>query len=53
MRRRRFIDKDQLAHQFVACIYYVHTHHDLQPVSPTDKVRDVKTEADGGNNSLR
>lgn len=53
MHRQSFIDKDQLAHQFVACIYYVHTHHDHQPVSPTDKVRDVKTEADGGNNSLR
>jgi len=38
----------QLAHQFVACIHYVHRHHDLVPVSATDKVRDVKQESDGG-----
>ncbi|KAI9736091.1 MAG: RNA polymerase II mediator complex subunit [Claussenomyces sp. TS43310] len=38
---------DQLAHQFVACLYYVHRHHDLEPLSATDKVRDVKQESDG------
>ncbi|PMD23369.1 mediator complex, subunit Med21/Med9 [Hyaloscypha hepaticicola] len=30
---------DQLANQFVASIYYVHKHHDLQTLSKNDTVR--------------
>ncbi|KAE9363695.1 CSE2-domain-containing protein [Stipitochalara longipes BDJ] len=30
---------DELANQFVASIYYVHKHHDLQTLGPADTVR--------------
>ncbi|KFY25633.1 hypothetical protein V493_04541 [Pseudogymnoascus sp. VKM F-4281 (FW-2241)] len=38
---------DQLAHQFVASIYYVHRHHELTPVNATDKPRDGPMDSDG------
>jgi len=37
---------DQLAHQFVACLYYINQHHDLKTVNASDKVRDVATDTD-------
>lgn len=40
------LSKSQLAHQFVACIYYVHKHHSIVPVTATDVVRDVSMESD-------
>ncbi|KAF4460964.1 mediator-rna polymerase ii transcription subunit 21 [Fusarium albosuccineum] len=33
---------DQLAQQFVACLHYVNTRHDLEILSPNDKIREVK-----------
>ncbi|KAM0344212.1 hypothetical protein ACHAPU_007738 [Fusarium lateritium] len=33
---------DQLAQQFVACLHYVNKRHDLEPLGPNDKIRDVK-----------
>ncbi|KAM5348060.1 hypothetical protein ACJ41O_007884 [Fusarium nematophilum] len=33
---------DQLAQQFVACLHYVNTRHDLETLGPNDKVREVK-----------
>ncbi|KAH6673571.1 mediator complex, subunit Med21 [Halenospora varia] len=33
---------DQLANQFIASIYYVNRHHNLQAVSATDTVRNDK-----------
>ncbi|KAL3418364.1 RNA polymerase ii transcription mediator complex subunit [Phlyctema vagabunda] len=35
---------DQLAHQFVASLWYVHKHHSLQTLSPTDKIHEDKKE---------
>ncbi|KAH7165498.1 mediator complex, subunit Med21 [Dactylonectria macrodidyma] len=35
---------DQLAQQFVACLHFVHSRHDLEVLGPNDKVRDVKQE---------
>ncbi|KAF4635884.1 hypothetical protein G7Y89_g2219 [Cudoniella acicularis] len=35
---------DQLANQFIASIYYVHKHHNLQILSATDSVRVDKKE---------
>ncbi|KKA29801.1 hypothetical protein TD95_003093 [Thielaviopsis punctulata] len=35
---------DQLAQQFVACIHFVNKRHDLELLSPQDKIRDVKNE---------
>ncbi|KAJ3526029.1 hypothetical protein NM208_g9214 [Fusarium decemcellulare] len=32
---------DQLAQQFVACLHYVNTRHDLEILSPNDKIREV------------
>ncbi|OBT54611.1 hypothetical protein VE04_05060 [Pseudogymnoascus sp. 24MN13] len=43
---------DQLAHQFVASIYYVHRHHELTPVNPTDKPREGPMDSDGSHASL-
>ncbi|CAG8961038.1 hypothetical protein HYFRA_00002578 [Hymenoscyphus fraxineus] len=39
--------QDALANQFVASIYYVNKHHDLQTLSATDSVRDTKKENEG------
>ncbi|GKU02138.1 mediator-rna polymerase ii transcription subunit 21 [Fusarium langsethiae] len=33
---------DQLAQQFVACLHYVNKRHDLEILSPNDKIREVK-----------
>jgi len=33
---------DQLANQFVACLYYINKHHDLQTLGPTDVIRQEK-----------
>ncbi|SPJ70781.1 related to RNA polymerase II holoenzyme/mediator subunit [Fusarium torulosum] len=33
---------DQLAQQFVACLHYVNKRHDLEPLGPNDKIREVK-----------
>ncbi|TAQ91083.1 hypothetical protein B7494_g656 [Chlorociboria aeruginascens] len=30
---------DELATQFVACLHYIHKHHDLETLGPTDVVR--------------
>ncbi|KAJ9131557.1 hypothetical protein NKR23_g11708 [Pleurostoma richardsiae] len=35
---------DQLAQQFVACIHYIHRHHDLETLGPSDKIRELKQE---------
>jgi len=36
----KYVNNDfQLANQFVASIYYVHKHHDLQTLGPADTVR--------------
>ncbi|EON96388.1 putative mediator of rna polymerase ii transcription subunit 21 protein [Phaeoacremonium minimum UCRPA7] len=35
---------DQLAQQFVACIHYIHRHHDLETLGPNDKIRELKPE---------
>jgi len=35
-----------LAHQFVASLHYIHKHHDLQTLGPTDKVRDLPKEVE-------
>ncbi|KAI0387499.1 mediator of RNA polymerase II transcription subunit 21 [Hypomontagnella monticulosa] len=37
---------DQLAQQFVACIYYLNRHHNLETLGPNDQIRDVKQEPD-------
>lgn len=39
--------RKQLAHQFVASVYYVNKHHDLKPVSPNDKIREGPNDQDG------
>ena len=36
----------QLAQQFIACLHYVHTHHDLAALGPDDKIRDLKQDPD-------
>jgi mediator of RNA polymerase II transcription subunit 21 len=36
------IDRNQLANQFVASLYYINRHHDLQTLSATDNVRQEK-----------
>ncbi|KAI2624379.1 CSE2-domain-containing protein [Hypoxylon sp. NC1633] len=35
---------DQLAQQFVACIYYLNRHHNLETLGPGDHIRDIKQE---------
>jgi len=35
---------DQLAQQFVACIYYLNRHHDLETLGPDDSIRELKQE---------
>ncbi|UNI21778.1 RNA polymerase II mediator complex subunit [Purpureocillium takamizusanense] len=35
---------DQLAQQFVATLHFTHSRHDLETLSPGDKVRDLKQE---------
>lgn len=37
----------QLANQFIASIYYVNKHHDLQPLAPTDTLRQEKKNEEG------
>ncbi|ELQ37686.1 mediator of RNA polymerase II transcription subunit 21 [Pyricularia oryzae Y34] len=37
---------DQLAQQFVACLYYLHKRHDLETLGPDDKIRELKPEDD-------
>ncbi|KAF3767666.1 CSE2-domain-containing protein [Cryphonectria parasitica EP155] len=37
---------DQLAKQFVACIHFLHQHHDRALLGPNDKIQDVKAEQD-------
>jgi mediator of RNA polymerase II transcription subunit 21 len=37
----------QLANQFVASLYYINKHHDLQTLSATDVVRQEKKTEDG------
>lgn len=39
--------RKQLAHQFVASVYYVNKHHDLKPVSANDKIREGPNDQDG------
>lgn len=34
----------QLALQFVASIYYLNRHHDLETLGPNDSIREVKPE---------
>ncbi|PSS02146.1 mediator complex, subunit Med21 [Coniella lustricola] len=38
---------DQLAKQFVACIHFLHRHHNRAVLGPNDKIQDVKAEMDG------
>ncbi|RDW79625.1 putative component of RNA polymerase II holoenzyme [Coleophoma cylindrospora] len=35
---------DQLAHQFVASLWYVHKHHDLKKLNEADKILEDKKE---------
>lgn len=35
---------DQLAQQFVAALHFINRRHDLDMLSPNDKIRDVKQE---------
>ncbi|KAI2607524.1 mediator of RNA polymerase II transcription subunit 21 [Hypoxylon fragiforme] len=37
---------DQLAQQFVASIYYINRHHNLETLGPGDQIRDIKQEPD-------
>ncbi|KAI1412177.1 mediator of RNA polymerase II transcription subunit 21 [Hypoxylon sp. FL1857] len=37
---------DQLAQQFVASIFYINRHHNLEILGPGDQIRDVKQEPD-------
>ena len=38
----------QLAQQFVACLYFVNTRHDLETLGPADKIREEKKEQGQG-----
>ncbi|KAJ4414643.1 RNA polymerase II mediator complex subunit [Gnomoniopsis sp. IMI 355080] len=37
---------DQLARQFVACIHFLHRHHNQELLGPSDKIQEVKPEQD-------
>jgi hypothetical protein len=41
-----FANPTKLANQFVASIYYINKHHDLQTLSATDTIRNDKKEND-------
>ncbi|KAM0251130.1 hypothetical protein ACHAQJ_008300 [Trichoderma viride] len=36
---------DQFAQQLVACMHFVHMHHDLETLGPKDKIREPKEQA--------
>jgi mediator of RNA polymerase II transcription subunit 21 len=36
------LTESQLANQFIASLYYINKHHDLQTLSPADVVRQEK-----------
>ncbi|KAK8105923.1 uncharacterized protein PG998_003606 [Apiospora kogelbergensis] len=37
---------DELAQQFVACIHYVHRHHNLETLGPNDEIRVLPKDAE-------
>ncbi|KAK7927782.1 RNA polymerase II transcription mediator [Apiospora marii] len=37
---------DELAQQFVACIHYVHRHHNLETLGPNDEIRQLPKDAE-------
>jgi mediator of RNA polymerase II transcription subunit 21 len=44
--RKALANPTKLANQFVASIYYINKHHDLQTLSATDTIRNDKKEND-------